>query len=798
MIVRFLLAFMLFAVCGMSLADSAFSSSLPQQPIATLDTMQPPPDAASSAGTGSMAKPAGFPGRVRPAQPEKPIELKRAPLLPPLEITGFQKFVQESTGRLLPVYGQSVFDDVPGTFAPVDDIPVTPDYVVGPGDEVVVRIWGQLDADLRLKVDRLGSIYIPKVGSVNVAGLKYQDLKEYLKTAIGRDFRNFDLDANLGQLRSIQVYVVGQARRPGTYTVSSLSTLVNALFASGGPSSSGSMRHIQLKRGDKVVTEFDVYDFLLKGDKSKDVPLLPGDVIYIPPTGPVAAVTGSINVPAVYELKDGTDLAALLSMAGGLSTTAAGQKVEVERIENRRNRVVADFDLDAEGLVRQMKDGDLVRVYSVSPKFENAVTLRGNVANPYRYPWRKGMKISDLIPDREALITRDYWLKKNRIERNSLEDEERDMGVRYRSDRENAGQSGNGRGNFGRDAVKQNKGGRDEESAAGWLLSDVQKSASGINWDYAVIERLDPKNLATKLIPFNLKSAVIDRDPSQNLELLPGDIVTIFSQKDVKVPLEKLARLVTIEGEVARAGVYEAKPGETLRQLVARIGGVTPNAYLFGAEFTRESTRKLQQQRLEESIDRMERDIQKNAGAMAQGAMDQQKLEAAKLQAQGQQAALEKMRGLKATGRIVLEIPPGANSLKDIPDIALEDGDRLYIPATSSTVGVFGEVYNENNAFFYRDEKRVSDYLDQAGGPTRDADAGRIFVLRADGSVISSQTNRGLFSSSFGSMRLMPGDAVVVPEKFDKTPIVKSIVDWSQILLNMGVGIASLKLLGLI
>ncbi len=702
-------------------------------------------------------------------------------LFPPLKETEFQKFVKDTTGEILPLYGYSMFDSAPSTFAPVEGVPVTADYVLGPGDEVVVKIWGQLDADLHLQVGRDGAIYIPKVGSVNVAGIRFQDLKGYLKEAVGRYFRNFDLAVNMGQLRSIQVYVVGQARRPGSYTVSSLSTLVTALFASGGPSSSGSMRHIQLKRGGKVVTELDLYDFLLKGDKSKDMPLLPGDVIYIPPAGPVAAVAGSVKNPAVYELKDDSDLANLIEMAGGLTTTAAAQKVQVDRIDSHKDRMVQDFDLDKKGLARRIMDGDLVRVFSISPKFENAVTLRGNVAYPFRASWKKGMRITDLIPDRDVLVTKDYWVKRDR-----MHIETKVTGIEAVNPY--------GQGSSDEKSKEKSK----EKSASAWLQGEVGQSLAGINWDYAVIERFDRKTLRTNLIPFDLGRAVLDHDPSQNLELEPGDIVTVFSVDEVKVPVEKQTRLVTVEGEVNYSGVYQARPGETLRQLVQRIGGITPDAYLFGAVFTRQSTRKLQQQRLDESISRMEQDIAKGTATAAQGAMDQKALDAAKLQADTQQAMLEKMKKIKATGRIVLEMPPGADSVKDIPDIALEDGDKLYIPAKPSTVGVFGEVYNENNAFFYNAGKRVSDYLDQAGGPMRDADTGRIFLLRADGSVVSAQADRGIFSGSFDSMHLMPGDAVVVPQKIDMTPIVKNFVDWTQIVLNMGVGLASLKVLGLI
>ena len=197
----------------------------------------------------------------------------------------FERLVYESVGQRLKIFGSNLFANVPTTFAPLDRAPVPADYVIGPDDELIIRGWGQVDITVRATVDRGGNIYIPKVGEVNLTGLKYTELVPYLKGVISRTFKNFDLSVSMGELRSIQIFVVGQARRPGTYTVSSLSTLVNALFASGGPSSTGSMRRIQWRRGDRVVADFDLYDLLIKGDKSKDITLLPGDVIFIPPVG---------------------------------------------------------------------------------------------------------------------------------------------------------------------------------------------------------------------------------------------------------------------------------------------------------------------------------------------------------------------------------------------------------------------------------------------------------------------------------------------------------------------------------
>ena len=527
-------------------AQTTLTTPLDEQQVRT------PAPKEGTTGSGGMPLPSADP-RV-PLKPSDPNSLESAPgrdRLPGLPetmavpetaapVTEFQEFVASSLGRKLPIYGHSLFDRVPTTFAPVDRIPVTDDYVIGPGDEVLIRAWGQIDLDGKLVVDREGEVFLPKVGALAVAGLKYQQLPEFFRTAIGRVFRNFDLTVSLGQLRSIQVFVVGQARHPGNYTVSSLSTLVNALFASGGPSASGSMRRIQLKRNNLVVTEFDFYDLLLRGDKSKDARLLPGDVIYIPPTGPSIAIAGSVNVPAIYELRDGMTLAGAVEMAGGLATTADGQKAVVERIENHGTRRVEEFPLDQQGWVRPLKDGDVIRIFCLSPRFQNAVTLRGNVAHPGRVEWHGGMRLRDLIPNQEALITRAYWSAAN------------------------AGANAD----FPRSGMTP--------------TADPTRTAPEINWDYAVIQRLNPQDLTPHLVPFNLGKLVLEGDEQNNLALEPGDTVIIFSQNDIAVPIEKRSTFLRLEGEFRTAGVFRAETGETLRHLVERVGSFTNNGNLIG------------------------------------------------------------------------------------------------------------------------------------------------------------------------------------------------------------------------
>ncbi|HEY0666325.1 MAG TPA: SLBB domain-containing protein [Gallionella sp.] len=692
-------------------------------------------------------------GELSPAMIKPPAPAATSiSVVQPEEQNEFQIFVSASLGRQLPLFGHDLFVDVPSTFSPVENIPVTSDYVIGPGDELRIHGWGQVDFDLSVTVDRNGAINLPKVGNVEVSGIRYQSLHEYLKNAIGRVYRNFDLNVSLGKLRSIQVFVVGQARRPGAYTVSSLSTLVNTLFASGGPSLRGSLRHIQVKRDGRVAGELDMYDFLLRGDKANDIALLPGDVIYIPPVGKLVAIAGSINNSAIYELKqDATTLAELIGLAGGLTATANGEKVRVERIDERRMRRVEEFPLDEAGQQRLLKDGDVVQVQVISGQFDNAVTLRGNVANPGRYPWREGMRVKDLIPDMDALIVPEYWARQNRI---------------FRMD------------------VTSERG----------LRTQIRRNLNEINWDYALIDRLKKDELTTALLPFNLGQALAGND-AENLPLQPGDVVTIFSRDDIQVPAAKRSVYVRLEGEFNQAGVYKVEPGETLRQLVVRAGGLTPNAYLFASQFNRESVRVSQQNKLEGMAARMAEDIERNLAAKSQAALNKEEVDAARAQAAGQRALVERMRRARATGRIVLDLPPGRVQLEDIPEIVLEDDDQFIVPPLVSTVGVMGMVYNEN-AFLYRKGRDVSDYLEQAGGPTRDADEGRIYILRADGSVLSAQHTSSLFGGITGQ-ELMPGDAVIVPELLDKFSLTRELKDWAQIFYQFALGVGAIHLLRL-
>ncbi|MHB8888067.1 MAG: SLBB domain-containing protein [Acidobacteriaceae bacterium] len=732
-----------------------------------------------------------------------PTGLNRWGGVPAAPQTEFQHMVQDSIGRALPIYGANLFQNVPSTFAPVDDAPVTPNYVVGPGDELLVQAWGQVTLDGRFRVDRAGNIYLPQVGTVHVAGVEYSQLQSYLHSQMGKVFRNFDLNVNMGQLRSIQIFVVGQARRPGSYVVSSLSTLVNALFATGGPTPQGSLRHIELKRKGKIVVDFDLYDLLLYGDKSKDAPLLPGDVIYIPPVGPQVAIAGSVKVPAIYELKGASTIADALKLAGGLSNTASDQKLRLERVDDHHMRSQMDVPITTAGEATPLQDGDILELTAIVDQFKDAVTLRGNVANPGRYAWKPGMRISDLIPNQESLITRDYWQRRSQLGQPALaytplvqsSAGEGQLPVgrgasRSRSTSENTSGLGGGGSGSSAEALLSSTSG----TASFQPRNNVILSAPDIDWSYAVIERQGKKDLTTTLLPFNLGKLVMEGDQSQNLALQPGDVVTIFSKADIRVPQSQRTRYVRLEGEFVSAGIYSVRPGETLRQLVERAGGLTPEAYLYGSQFTRESTQRLQQQRLNDYANQLQLEAQSTAANAATNAVSTQDSAAASAMQQQAQAIVAQLRQVQATGRIVLDLPVNSQGAASLPDIPLEDGDRFIVPRVPSSIMVEGAVYNPNS-FLYDPRMRVGDYLRLAGGANRDADKSRAFVIRADGSVISKQYSSMFRGGSFNSIRLYPGDTVVMPQSIDKRATLRNLLDISQVVGQFGLGAAAINVL---
>jgi len=683
------------------------------------------------------------------------------------ELSEFQKFIADNAGQYLPIFGSGFFANGPSTFAPIVNSPVPSDYPLGPGDELMIRGWGTIDIDYRATVDRNGTINIPTIGSVVLAGVKAGDAEAVIRNAVARLYKGVTVSVNFGQLRAITVYVVGQASRPGTYTVSSLSTLVTALFASGGPNPNGSMRRVQVKRAGKVAADLDLYSFIAKGDKSADIKLQDGDTIYIPPAGGFVALVGKVNTPAIYELKGGSDsIESMLDFAGGLPVVADPRRAYLERIDPDKNhpRSVEEFALNSDGLQRPLKNGDVLNVTSITPDFSNAVILRGNVDQPVRAPFKSGMRVSDLIPSREYLISRASTKRQNNVVAAGVD--------------------------------------KDTTEDEGSIARQIGGLLDEINWDYAVVERVNRADLSVKLIPFNLGNVFANPNGADNIQLQPGDRVTIFSQQDVAVPMDKRRVFVRVEGEVRVPGVYQMTAGDTLQSLLAKAGGPTSNAYLFGTAFYREEVRKEQEVNLAKVTRRLESQMQSEqanaaanlralSGADAQAAIAQQQASA-----QLEKQTISRFRELKPTGRIAFGIDPSERSFAHLPQIKLENGDRLVIPAKPAFVHVFGAV-NAEASPLWRPNTRVKDYLDIAG-LNADADVDNTFIMRVDGTVISN-SSRSWYSGGIAGTEVMPGDSIVIPEKFDKetawTKFTKGTREWAQIFANFGLGAAAIKTL---
>jgi len=307
------------------------------------------------------------------------------------------------------------------------------------------------------------------------------------------------------------------------------------------------------------------------------------------------------------------------------------------------------------------------------------------------------------------------------------------------------------------------------------------------------------------LIPFNLGKVVLQHDPLENLSLLPGDVVTILNQNDLRLPQHRQTRLIKIEGEVAAPGVYQVDPGETLPKLLQRLGGLTPQAYVFGAEFTRESIRLRQQENLDVITRRLESQLQSQAFNVSTNRTQDQSVQ---LQVQNEaqkqsrlqmqvQSQLDRIKSFRSNGRMSLELDTKAQSLSSLPDLPLEDGDHIVIPSVPSFVSAFGAVNNES-VLIHKPGKTVADIIKFAG-LTEDAEASQAFLLRADGSIVARRDYSGLFDRNFESIKLMPGDTLVVPTQIDRETrynfVTRTFKDWTQILSNFGLGMAALRIL---
>jgi len=693
---------------------------------------------------------------------------------------GYDPFITNvfiRTGLRLKKFGAGMFK-TPSSFSPAQNIPVPSNYVIGPGDELRMQSWGAVNANLSSKVRPDGTIFVPKLGEVPVTGVRAGELDGYMKQRLGKIYRNFDLSANVSKIKTIRVSVAGMASRPGTYSLSSLSTLSNAIAAVGGPSNVGSLRNVELKRNGRVIDHFDAYDLLMRGDNGHDVQLIAGDVILFQPLGNEVAIFDGVKRAGIYEIKAGENLKDLVSFAGGYSSEAKTDKVVIETIGNNKAISVNNYATE-QAVLMPLSDGAIVHFFKTQNRYENSIAVIGNVAYPTRMGFKSGMHVQDVIPNQEALLTASFY---NSFAYNTYgrDNAMTQLGVEKTKAQSSAG---------GLNMTTGLQSNQNQSNAANQIFSGGQNlfmagpvaiPASDINWNYALIVRVDPETFASHIIPFNLKKAIAG-DPANNLALEPGDIINVLSAKDVRTATAGGSIYVFVDGEVLSPGVYELKNGQSLRDVIESAGGVSEKAYVFGTELTRDSVKKQQAASLGQMLDQAQQSVMAQASTATSNVTSSDQAKVQSLAIQQQLGFIDKMRQIKPSGRVVLNLGSGKVKVTDLPDFKLENGDTVYIPPRPDTVNVVGQVYNPAT-FMYKADYTVGDYIGLAGTENQFADPSSEYVLRADGTLYSKQ-QAGWFGG-FTSRSLNPGDVVIVPQQIQIGGMVQNIMNWTQILAN--------------
>jgi polysaccharide biosynthesis/export protein len=719
-------------------------------------------------------------------------------------------------------FGYDLFQDSNATFAPVGDVPVPSDYIVGAGDQLNVQLFGSQNRNLRLVVGRDGRISFPELGPIDVAGKTFERVANDIEARVTRQMIGVRASVGMGNTRSIRVFVMGEASRPGSYTISGLSTVTSALYASGGVKPIGSLRDIQLKRQGAVIRRLDLYDLLLRGDTSDDAKLLPGDVIFIPPVAATVAVDGEVQRPAIYEIKGATSVADIIQLAGGTTSEADTSRAALVRVNDRRARVVVDVPLDVgNSKTELLRNGDALRILRLRPTLDVGVTIEGHVFRPLQAAWHEGLRLTDLLssvdelkpnadlnyvlirrelpPDRRvtalsadlaaalrdpsseeniALMPRDrivvFDVESGR--RTVLDPMLEEIRRQARIDQPGKIVRIDGRVKARGDYPLEPQMRISDLLRAGGGLQDAAYGSKAELTRY----RVSGDVRQTLLLDVDL-AAILKGDASADLILQPFDFLNVK-----EVPEWSEQEQIALLGEVRFPGIYPIQRGETLRSVLARAGGLSTLAFPEGAIFTRVELRTREQEQIDRLAERLQGDLAAaalSAAAANQGGADQALTVG--------QSLLNQLKNTKAVGRLVIDLNSVLKTRIGSPeDVVLREGDRLVIPKQKQEVTVIGEVQN-TTSHFYRENLSRDDYIGLSGGTTRKADDGRIYVVRADGSVVSSE-NSGWFRRS-GQVAMRPGDTIVVPLDTERMPALPLWQAVTSIVYNLAIAAAAVN-----
>ncbi|MEO6517109.1 MAG: SLBB domain-containing protein [Steroidobacteraceae bacterium] len=747
---------------------------------------------------------------VEPALQELDVSLSRLPVAR----TGVEG---------LKPFGYELFNASPSTFSAGANLPVPADYVVGPGDELNVQLFGSQNRNLRLRVSPEGTVSFPQLGPIRVSGLRFSAAKSAIESRVSEQIMGVRANVSMGDIRSIRVLVLGEVEQPGGYTVSGLDTMITALFASGGVKAIGSLRDIQLKRQGAVVRRLDLYDLLIRGDTVDDAMLQPGDVIFIPPVGPTVSIDGEVKRPAIYELRGETTAESLLQMAGGLSIEADPTRSTIARVDEQYRRVVLDISFtSAAGRSQTLRNGDALRVARLRPQLDSGVVIDGFVHRPGQVAWRPGLRLTDVIgsidelkPNADAryiLIRRESGADR-KVEALSADlvaalgqrGGAADIALMAR-DQITVFDFAPGRERIIKpllDELRLQSGlsrptevvrveGRvkvpgEYPLEAGMTVSDLLRAGGNLDAaafagkaELARFEVNGEGARQTELIEVNL-DAVLRGDPNADIALRPFDHLLVKETSDW-TDLESVA----IAGEVRFPGNYRIRRGETLYELLQRAGGITSRAFVSGSAFTRVELREREQKQLDLLTERLQSDLATmsvQAAAANQASASQSSLVAG-------QTLLAQLERSRAVGRLIIDLPGLLEGGKGSPkDVILSSGDLLVVPSQKQEVTVIGEVQT-TTSHLYSSELQRDDYISLSGGTTRRADRGKIYVVRANGSVMAQ---RGGFLRRGFDLTIKPGDTIVVPvdtERMPRLPLWQAV---TQIIYNLAISVAAIN-----
>jgi polysaccharide biosynthesis/export protein len=734
--------------------------------------------------------------------------------------------VQPAGPESLKPFGYDLFEGSPSTFAPVSDIQVPIDYIVGPGDTLEIQLFGTEASRYELTVQRDGRINFPKLGPIQVGGMTFDSAREFIQQRVAKQLIGTQVGVTMGDLRSIRVFVLGEAEKPGSYTVSGLSTMTNALFVSGGVKTIGSLRNIQLKRNGRLVTTLDLYDLLLHGDTSGDKQLMPGDVIFIPPIGNTVSVYGAVQRPAIYELKGEKTAGQAIDIAGGLLPDADAKLGQLERILPSQLHQMRNIDLTVpESRDTVLANGDKLDIPPIRPTLENSVELTGYVYRPGQFQYHAGLRLTDVLgsfgelrpnadphyimirrikPPEDTVEVISADLRRALAARGSAADPElhprdklyvfnlsasrerilepiiRDLELQANPDVPEQLVSIDGRVKAPGKYPLEPKMHVSDLIRAGGSLEDAAYRGKAELTRYAVV---DGDARKTELISVDL-AAIWHGEATADLLLQPYDVLVIKP-----IPMWAEPGTIVVKGEVRFPGTYPIHEGETLHSVLERAGGFTSDAFPYGTVYIREELKKREKDQLELLANRLQSDLaalslQAVAGSAFSGNGGGGQSASAGL-AIGQQL-LGQLRSAKPVGRLVIDVEAVYKGKAGGPDdVVVKDGDKLLVPKTTQEITILGEVQSPTSHVFQAGLTR-DDYIAKSGGVTQKADRKRIYVVRANGDVVSGGRS-GWFRRS-QSVDIRPGDTIVVPLDTERVPLLPLWQAITTIIYNLAIG----------